>query len=571
MSRIDPRIAGPDPTEPRDADEARAVAAVRRAVRAALDALPEPARAAPLLVACSGGADSTALLAAARAVAPGRVHVAVIDHGLQEGSAERSAALVAGLAAQGVPAAVHGVVVDGGGGPEAAARRARYGALRIARPYPESPVLLGHTLDDQAETVLLGLGRGSGARSLAGMQIWDQPWLRPLLGLRRADTAAACRAQGMAFWDDPHNVDPRFTRVRLRREVVPLLEEVLGGGVAEALARTAAQLRDDGEALDADAGDLLAGAALADHDAQLAGHEHATRGTESLAGPVLDAAVLADAPAAVRRRALRTWLGSRGVTGLTDLHLRAADDLVGRWRGQGGVALPSRLELVREHGRLRVRTAAWPGARRGPAAGSGRRTSSTPPARTPGGPSVYDGDIASVLITEDQIREKTGELAAEVGKDYADRCSQPNDLLLVGVLKGAVMFMTDIARALPLPVQLEFMAVSSYGSATSSSGVVRILKDLDRDIAGRHVLIIEDIIDSGLTLSWLRRNLESRQPASLEVCTLLRKPDAITVDVPVRYVGFDIPNEFVVGYGLDYAERYRDLPFIGTLDPAVYS
>jgi hypoxanthine phosphoribosyltransferase len=184
---------------------------------------------------------------------------------------------------------------------------------------------------------------------------------------------------------------------------------------------------------------------------------------------------------------------------------------------------------------------------------------------------VYDGDIASVLITEDAVREKIADLAEQVGKDYADVCAPPNDLLLVGVLKGAVMFMTDIARALPLPVQLEFMAVSSYGSATSSSGVVRILKDLDRDIAGRHVLIIEDIIDSGLTLSWLLKNLESRQPVSLEVCTLLRKPDAITVDVPVRYVGFDIPNEFVVGYGLDYAERYRDLPFIGTLHPAVYS
>jgi hypoxanthine phosphoribosyltransferase len=184
---------------------------------------------------------------------------------------------------------------------------------------------------------------------------------------------------------------------------------------------------------------------------------------------------------------------------------------------------------------------------------------------------VYDGDIASVLITEEALREKIAELAEQVGKDYADSCAGPNDLLLVGVLKGAVMFMTDIARALPIPVQLEFMAVSSYGSSTSSSGVVRILKDLDRDIAGRHVLIIEDIIDSGLTLSWLLKNLESRQPASLEVCTLLRKPDAITVAAPVRYVGFDIPNEFVVGYGLDYAERYRDLPFIGTLDPAVYT
>jgi len=358
VSRIDPRIAKPDPTDPRGADQPRAVAAVRRAVRSALGALPASLRAAPLLVACSGGADSTALLAAARAVAPGRVHVAVIDHGLQEGSAERSAALVADLVDQGVPAAVHVVVVDGGGGLEAAARRARYGALRTARPHPDSPVLLGHTLDDQAETVLLGLGRGSGARSLAGMRTWDPPWLRPLLGLRRADTAAACRSQDLTFWDDPHNVDPRFTRVRLRGEVLPLLEEVLGGGVAEALARTAAQLRDDGEALDAAARDVLARAAAADHDAQLAEQERATRGAEAL-----DPAVLAVAPAAVRRRALRTWLGACGVIGLTDLHLRAADDLVGRWRGQGGVALPGRLELVREHGRLRVRTAAWPRAR----------------------------------------------------------------------------------------------------------------------------------------------------------------------------------------------------------------
>ncbi len=186
---------------------------------------------------------------------------------------------------------------------------------------------------------------------------------------------------------------------------------------------------------------------------------------------------------------------------------------------------------------------------------------------------AYSNDIADVLITEQQIRDKTAELAKQVGADYRERCpgdGRDSDLLLVGVLKGAVMFMTDLARALPLPVQLEFMAVSSYGSATSSSGVVRILKDLDRDIAGRHVLIVEDIIDSGLTLSWLLRNLQSRQPASLEVCALLRKPDAVKVDVPVRYVGFDIPNEFVVGYGLDYAERYRDLPYIGTLNPAVY-
>ncbi|SDX12159.1 hypoxanthine phosphoribosyltransferase [Amycolatopsis xylanica] len=182
---------------------------------------------------------------------------------------------------------------------------------------------------------------------------------------------------------------------------------------------------------------------------------------------------------------------------------------------------------------------------------------------------MYEGDLASVLITEQQIRDKITELAEQVAADHA--ADRSTDLLLVGVLKGAVMFMTDFARALPLPTQLEFMAVSSYGSATSSSGVVRILKDLDRDIAGRDVLIVEDIVDSGLTLSWLLKNLASRNPASLEVVSLLRKPDAVKVDVPVKYIGFDIPNEFVVGYGLDYAERYRDLPYIGTLDPKVYT
>jgi hypoxanthine phosphoribosyltransferase len=185
-------------------------------------------------------------------------------------------------------------------------------------------------------------------------------------------------------------------------------------------------------------------------------------------------------------------------------------------------------------------------------------------------PALYPGEIASVLVTEEQIRCRTTQLAQQVAADFQAEHGT-SDLLLVGVLKGAVMFMTDLARALPIPVQLEFMAVSSYGSASSSSGVVRILKGLDRDIAGRNVLVVEDIIDSGLTLSWLLRNLTTRRPATLEVCTLLRKPDAIRIDVPVRYIGFDIAKEFVVGYGLDYAERYRDLPYIGTLAPEVYA
>jgi hypoxanthine phosphoribosyltransferase len=174
-------------------------------------------------------------------------------------------------------------------------------------------------------------------------------------------------------------------------------------------------------------------------------------------------------------------------------------------------------------------------------------------------------DLAKVLISKDEIDAKLTELAALIDRDYAGR-----DLLIVGVLKGAVMVMADLARALHNPVTMDWMAVSSYGMGTRSSGVVRILKDLDTDISGRDVLIVEDIIDSGLTLSWLLSNLQSRGPASLEVCALLRKPDAAKVSIDVRYVGFDIANEFVVGYGLDYAEKYRNLPFVGTLAPHVY-
>ena len=185
---------------------------------------------------------------------------------------------------------------------------------------------------------------------------------------------------------------------------------------------------------------------------------------------------------------------------------------------------------------------------------------------------LYPGDIKSVLLSSQAIQDKVAELGAQVGADYRAAFTEDSqDLLLVTVLKGAVFFVTDLARAIPVPTQLEFMAVSSYGSSTSSSGVVRILKDLDRDINDRDVLIVEDIVDSGLTLSWLLRNLATRHPRSLRVCTLMRKPDAVRDDVDITYVGFDIPNEFVVGYGLDYDGRYRNLTSVGALSPHVYS
>ena len=170
-------------------------------------------------------------------------------------------------------------------------------------------------------------------------------------------------------------------------------------------------------------------------------------------------------------------------------------------------------------------------------------------------------DVAEILIDEDRLRSRIVELGEEISADYQDR-----DLLLVGVLKGAVFFMADLMRQLTVPCEVDFMAISSYGASTDSSGVVRILKDLDVSIEGRHVLVVEDIIDSGLTLSYLMRNLESRNPASLEICALLTKPERREIDVPVRYVGFEIPNRFVIGYGLDFAERYRNLPYVGVLD-----
>ena len=175
-------------------------------------------------------------------------------------------------------------------------------------------------------------------------------------------------------------------------------------------------------------------------------------------------------------------------------------------------------------------------------------------------------DLERVLITDGQIQARLAELAKEIWAEYKGK-----DLLLVGVLKGAVMVMADLMRALPGSVPVDWMAVSSYGSGTKSSGVVRILKDLDTDISGKHVLIVEDIVDSGLTLSWIKSNLESRDPASVQICTQLRKPAAAQGALEGKWVGFDIPNEFVVGYGLDYAEHYRNLRDVATLAPHVYS
>jgi tRNA(Ile)-lysidine synthase len=318
-------VVGPSP----------AVAQLRSAVRPGLTRSPRP-----VLVACSGGADSLALAAAVAFEAP-RAGVpagaVTVDHRLQEGSAERAEATAELLRKLGLaPVDVLPVDVGTGGGPEAAARAARLQALETAAG--DARIALGHTLDDQAETVLLGLGRGSGPRSVAGMvelrEAAGVSWWRPLLGVRRGTTRQACADQGLPVWDDPWNADPAYTRVRLRADVLPLLEEVLGGGVAPALARTAALLREDLDALDA-----------------LAAVAHA----RLTADGDLDARGAAELPAALRRRVLRTWLRDGGVPDVQAVHLHAVDALLVAWRGQGRIDLPSGAGVVRASGRLVLR------------------------------------------------------------------------------------------------------------------------------------------------------------------------------------------------------------------------
>ncbi|MGX5655011.1 tRNA lysidine(34) synthetase TilS [Geodermatophilus nigrescens] len=320
-----------------------AVAHVRSAVRPDLRASAQP-----VLVAVSGGADSLALAAAVAFEAP-RAGVpagaVTVDHRLQPGSADRAAATADLLRGLGLdPVRVVAVDVGTDGGPEGAARSARYAALTREAAASGARVALGHTLDDQAETVLLGLGRGSGPRSVAGMVAERPPFWRPLLGVRRATTRAACAAQGLPVWDDPWNTDPAYRRARLRAEVLPLLEDVLGGGVAPALARTADLLREDLDALDD-----LAAASLA----RVSGDGG------------LPAAELAALPAALRRRVLRGWLREAGVPDLQAVHLGAVDALVSAWRGQGAVALPGGAEALRASGRLVLRPAGSPGGRAG--------------------------------------------------------------------------------------------------------------------------------------------------------------------------------------------------------------
>jgi tRNA(Ile)-lysidine synthase len=466
-----------------------------------------PAVGAPLACAVSGGADSLALLVLATA-AGCDVTAIHVDHGLRAGSAAEAQVVQGAAARFGARFESHRVSVRSGPNLEARARAARFAAL-------PADVATGHTMDDQAETILINLVRGAGADGLAGMEPGGR---HPLLALRRSETHALCAAVGLEPVCDESNADPAFVRNRVRHELLPLCAQVAGRDPVPLLARQAGVLRAEVALLDA-----LAALVLPDP---------------------AEARAVAAAEPALARRALRRWLREAGGTGHPPSLAEVDRTLAVAAGAAVGTELAGGRRVRRSGGRLRVE----------PGRGSGSVTPVTLDESGAGVPSWAAADVGPVLVDAESLAVRVAELGAEITEDYAG-----DPPLLVAVLKGAMLFMSDLCRAIALPVDVDFMAVSSYGSATKTSGVVRIVKDLDSELEGRHVLVVEDIIDSGLTLNYLRRYLTARQPESVEICALLVKEGEQRVDLDLRYIGFSIPPEFVVGYGLDVDERYRNL------------
>ena len=494
---------------------------------------------------------------------------------------------------------------------QAWAREVRYAE---ARRLP-GLIATGHTATDQVETVLYRLAASPGRRALLGMRAQEGRVIRPLLEVTREETAAYCRERGLAWREDPTNESLDFARNRVRHQLLPALRALHPAAEANIL-RTLEILRDEAEVLDdlvtpepdLDAlGALppalarltiteMAGAPIGGRLADiLALSRHGTQ-TLDLGGGLRAVAEYGrlrfdDGPSEPPRPAVLTGARQRRLR-QRPTHLRGSRRRPARRRPARPDARGPPVASRRPDATTRARRQPRPAgpvhrpqgparaARRGAGRGGGRRDrlgagrrhrgplrgrpGARPAALRCAGPRLpsllQDEHIGEILVQADELQHRIKEMAAEVSRDYRGR-----DLLLIGVLKGAVFFLADLMRELDVPCEVDFMAVSSYGSSTDSSGVVRILKDLDAPLEGRNVLIVEDIVDSGLTLQYLMRTLEARNPASIEVCALLTKPERRKVDMPARYVGFEIPDKFAIGYGLDYDERYRNLPYVATL------
>ncbi len=447
---------------------------------------------------------------------------------------------------------------------EAWATVARMNAANdVRRAIGARTIAEGHTLDDQVETVLMNLIRGGGLEAVAG--IWPggtrhgrSALAQPLLDVERAEVEAFCRALHLRPRLDPTNRDTKHLRNAIRLRVIPEIERATGREVKRPIARSADLLREDRWELYASAVEAF---------------ERVVSGPPE--EPRFDVAGLASLPEPVATRVVRLALyrvmEPRG-RGALDPR-RRSEAILDLARGRPGPP-PGPAERIDGETRAGVcfplsHFPREPGVKGGEMEGRVALSELENAVHVPSVDAAADArerDIERILITEQQIQDKLRELGEQITRDYEGR-----ELLLLGVLKGAFVMMADLSRHIRIPLEVDFMAVASYGAATKTSGVVRILKDLDHDLEGRHVLLIEDIVDSGLTLNYLLKNLRGRRPASLEVCALLKKTGIQRVHLDVKYVGFEIPPDFVVGYGLDFAERFRNLPYVGLLKPEAYT
>jgi len=502
-----------------------------------------PPAGTPLVCAVSGGADSLALLVLA--VAAGcRVTAVHVDHRLRPESSAESAVVVDAARRYGAEVRCVAAPVARGANEEARARSARRAALG-------SDAATGHTMDDQAETVLINLLRGAGTDGLAAMR---PGVVHPLLGLRRSETRALCAAEGLQPVLDPSNQDLRYLRNRVRHQLLPLCSAMAGRDLVPVLARQAAVLAGESDLLQALAAavDPTDSRGLAGIDPALA--RRAVRHWLRAGQPYPPDLASVDRVLAVARGAVRATevAGGRRVSRRAG-RLRVEPALVGGSATGGPTVEPALVGQPDTHRRPVVSPAdGLPGS--GDANGSVKRLRSRRAEPLMGSRWDDDPHLGEVVVPQEALARRVSELGAALTEEY--RGEAP---LLVGVLKGAFIFLSDLARAIELPIEFDVMAVASYGSGTTTSGVVRIVKDLDADLTGRHVVVVEDIVDSGLTLSYLRRYLLARQPASLQVCALLVKETRQQATVDLAHVGFRIPPDFVVGYGLDVAERYRNL------------
>ena len=478
----------------------------------------------------SGGADSTCLWHVLRELGY-RVSAVHVDHGLRGSESDEDAE----HCRTALGADVHLCGSESRSRSEAELRELRY-RLTADRGLRAT----AHTASDQVETVLYRLVSSGNTRGIKVRR--EDGVVRPLLTIWRPETEVYCAEHGLPFRTDSSNQDTM--RGLVRHEILPLLRRLHPGADANLLALAQERPRLP-RALEASLVELLSSRA-GTKGADLGGGIRAVREYDTLR---LEGEVR-----------WGPWTLSSDLDGLEVRSRRPGDRLAGRRKKVQDLLVDAKVPRLERDG--------WPLVVRGDDIVSVPGIADAPgfegAIRSRRAVTMVDleAGVGEVLIEEGPLQSRIEELGREISVDYEGR-----DLLLVGVLKGAVFFLADLMRRLSVPCEIDFMAISSYGERTDSSGVVRILKDLDESIAGRDVLVVEDIIDSGLTLSYLMRSLTARKPATLEVCALLTKPERREIEVPVRYVGFEIPNKFVIGYGLDFAERYRNLPYIGVLRP----